>query len=258
MAADKTGQEQVEGNFDESHDKSAENQDQEPDATGTADDSPASDEEEHRARALEEQLARARAESEALRESLRLQAELLKQQLPKEKKELSPELAELGKAINPLLKDEIQETVQPVISTVSKLYDQTDAVNFQLELQRENPELFKPENFDRVMQAVEAVRRRAATESGTWISRSDAYKYAKGAGLLKLAPKKSSQSADSEEAKRQKSVRAAQAAGRGSDMQRGGNANAEISRIREKAQRGEQLTPEERAKYRSFLENVSF
>jgi hypothetical protein len=231
----------------------------------TSDESSASDEAQRLA-ALEARFERSEEEKSTLRESLRLTNEALQRvsqpQQQTQKKEYSPEVQELGKVINPLVNDSIQESVAPIIGTVSKLYDQTDAVNFQLELQREEPELLKKENYKTLYDTVEGVRQRVARETGSWISRKDAYLYAKGAGMLK--PVKGSKKAATEdgedvkaEASRAKAAKVAQSTGKGSDTQRTGG-NPDITRIRAKASRGERLTPEERAKFKEAIAEQPF
>ncbi len=215
----------------------------------------ASDELAQRLSAFEARFERSEAEKENLRESLRLHQQLLAQQSQQNKRsELSPEMEELGRTINPLVQGTIKETVEPIVGTVSKLYDQNDAVQFQLALQREDPELLK--DFDRISSVVEGVRQKAARESGSWVSRDDAYKYAKGAGLLK--PKASVKAKPAGESKRTKEIANAQAAGSGSETRRSSGVNPEVKKIAEKAQRGERLTPAERAKWKEAIGDVVF
>jgi len=211
----------------------------------------------NRLASIEAQFERSEAEKETLKESLRLHQQFLERSQPQQQKQkLSDELEELDKTINPLMSRTVQESVAPIVGTVSKLYDQTDAVSFQLALQREDPELLK--DFDRISAVVESVRQKAAREQGSWVSRDDAYKYAKGAGLLK--PKAAKAGAKPVgEGKRKNEIAAAQAASGGSESRRNtGAISTEIMKIREKAGRGERLTAEERAKFKGALENVIF
>lgn len=214
-----------------------------------------------RLKSFESQLERQRQENEALRESVRLQSRLLEQQNQGNRKsDLSPELEELNKAIAPLMGQNIQQNLQPIIGTVSQLYDQNDAVAFQLQLQRENPELLTEENFTKISQAVEVIRQRASRE-GTWLKREDAYKYAKGDGQLKsiLGKKGSKQKVDDEEVLRKKQIAATQGTvGNSAERTTPGAYSNEVAKIRDKASAGIRLTPEERTKWRDSMGDVAF
>jgi hypothetical protein len=210
-----------------------------------------------RVHALESQFTRSNSENETLKEALRLQSRLLESQQTQHSKgnTLSPELEELKKAIGPLFNEDIKTSVEPLVGTVSRIYDQQDAVNFQLTLQRQDPNLLQGENFDKVNQVVESVRQRAAQQGGTWLSRMDAFLYAKGAGMLKLKPSVAQQAA---EKKRQAAAKQAGASNSTDKQKVAGGVTAEIQKIREKAHAGIRLTPDESIKYRDFIGDVAF
>lgn len=231
-------------NFDDSSPETDVNDDESGDAS-------AQDELRDEVKALKSQFARAQQERDALLESIRLQNKLLDQrQSTQAGSTLSPELQEAKKILSPLFTEDLDSKINPLYGTVSQLVDQNDAVAFQLELQRENPELLQGETFDKISQTVEAVRQQAMRETGGWITRSNAYKFAKGAGQLKLGTKKASK-----EVKKQGSEQKHAQAGShtNSEQRKEGSINAEIQRIRTKAQAGVKLTPEERVKFRDFL-----
>ena len=220
--------------------------------------SPAPDPVNDRLKAFEAQLDRQRQENEALRESVRLQSRLLEQQGQRQQPStLSPELQELKKAIDPLLGEGIQASMQPIIGTVSQLYEQNDAVSFQLQLQRENPELLNEESFDRISQTVDSVRQRALQSNNTWLSRKDAYLYAKGAGLIKPQAKKAVVG-NKAEANRQKQIQAAQGTTGQAPLKQDSKVVAEVDKIKAKASAGILLTDAERAKWRDSMGDGAF
>jgi len=223
-----------------------------------AEESPAPDPVADRLKAFEAQLDRQRQENEALRESVRLQSRLLEQQGQRQQPStLSPELQELKKAIDPLLGEGIQSSMQPIIGTVSQLYEQNDAVSFQLQLQRENPELLTEENFDKISQVVDSVRQRAVQSNNTWLSRKDAYLYAKGAGMIKPLVKKAV-GASKAESQRLKQVAAAQGTVGQPSQKIDSRALAEVDKIKAKASAGILLTDAERAKWRDSMGDGAF
>lgn len=210
--------------------------------------------------ALEDQLRRSNEDRDTLRESLRLTQQLAEQTRPqKPVKQYSDEqkaLKDLGLAFG----DDIQGAMEPIVGTVSRLFDQNDAVQFQLDMSRTHPELMKGDAYDKLAQTVEQVRQQYARQTGQYLPRSDAYKYAKGAGMLdKLMPDKAvKEDDDSAEIKRQNQVK--QAGNIKSSVKKGFNddGGADIQKIREKAQRGERLNPKERARFREFLSDKPF
>lgn len=238
---------------------SSESQEVENEGEDLQTDTPAVDPVADRLKSFEAQLERQRQENDSLRESVRLQSRLLEQQGQGNKKnELSPELLELRKAIGPLLGEDIQSGLQPIIGTVSQLYDQNDAVSFQLQLQRENPDLLNEDSFNRISQVVDEVRQRAVRTTGAWVSRSDAYKYAIGDGKLKSGKAKKVET-DKAEATRKKQQAAAQGTVSNS-TEKGGTSGytAEIAKIRQKATAGVRLSDDERAKWRDSMGNGTF
>ena len=221
--------------------------------------SPAPDPVNDRLKAFEAQLDRQRQENDALRESVRLQSRLLEQQGQRQQPStLSPELQELKKAIDPLLGEGIQSSMQPLIGTVSQLYEQNDAVSFQLQLQRENPELLNEESFDRISQVVESVRQKAVQSNNTWLSRKDAYLYAKGAGMIKPLAAKKAVVVNKAEANRLKQLAAAQGTTGQAPLRSDAKIVAEVDKIKAKASAGILLTDAERAKWRDSMGDGAF
>jgi hypothetical protein len=220
-------------------------------------DSSASDELSNELKALKEQLSRKDAEIERERENARLYQRFLDSQLGNKQQQtqedpdakLTPEMRELKKLLKPLFEDEIKRVTEPMNQVAGSLWEQNDAVNFQLTLSKKHPEYLDGDNFDKVNQAVESVRRRAAA-NGQTVGRLDAFYYAEGIGLLKGL--KRSPKATVKQVKQNKAADAAQSSG---GVKKGGNdGSAEINRIREKAGRGERLTDIERKKFKVHLE----
>lgn len=198
-------------------------------------------------KALKSQFERSQQDNDSLREAVRLQSRLLDNQGNQKRSQISPELEEAKKILSPLFNEDLDAKLNPLAGTLSNLYDQNDAVKFQLYLQRNDADALQGDSFDRMSQVVESVRRKAANEQGTWLSRLDAYHYAKGAGLLKPAGKKAAVTSKQKEEQKQA------LAGNNSDLRKEGSISAEIQSIRQKAHSGIRLTPEERAKFRDFL-----
>jgi len=243
-----------EANLDEAESEEALKEDESPEG-----DTPAPDPVNDRLKAFESQLDRQRQENEALRESVRLQSRLLEQQSSANRPStLSPELQELKKAIDPLLGAEIQASIQPFVGTISQMYEQNDAVAFQLQLQRENADNLKEENFDKISQVVESVRQRAVQSNNTWLSRKDAYLYAKGAGMLKSIEPKKAAVGNKAELNRQKQVAAAQGTVGNAALKQDSKVVAEVDKIKAKASAGVLLTDAERAKWRDSMGDVAF
>lgn len=217
-------------------------------------------------RSFEERLARAEDRNRYLEQTARLLEQdrqnynRQQQQPQKTDAELSAELLDLDKTLDPIFSKRLKGLTQPLVDTVSKLYDQQDAASFEMYLMRHNPEVFEEEGgLDKVFQEVESVRRQAAQQYGQYLTRADAFLYAQGVhGVQEQAKarktKRSTQVTD--EAKRLQSVRAA---GSGTPNQSSKpKVGGEIQTIREKAQRGERLTDSERVKYRDFIAGTTF
>jgi succinate dehydrogenase flavin-adding protein (antitoxin of CptAB toxin-antitoxin module) len=247
-------------NKETSSEESTENT-QEEESTETEESSSSGDDVGSRLSALEAQHTRAQEENAQLRETLRLtQQYLTSQQQGKgnqnQEDDLSPDLRELDKTLAPLYSKHLKTSLEPFVGTVSKLYDQNDAVHFQLFMQRNHPEMFVGENFDKISQVVDSVRQRAAQQQGSWVSRTDAFHYAEGSGMLKSI--KAQKVSGSAEKKRQAEKLAA---GSGNDAPKAKVPNkpdGEVAKIREKAHRGERLTAKERDIWRESLKNVEF
>jgi hypothetical protein len=213
--------------------------------------------------ALEDQLKRSNEDRDTLRETLRLNQQLVEQTRPqKPTKQLTDEqkaLKELGLTFG----DDVQTAMEPLVGTVSRLFDQNDAVQFQMQMSRVNPALMQGDSFDKLSQAVETVRQQYARATGQYLPRMDAYKYAKGAGMLDgLLTAKSTVSkgaVDNEaELKRQSEVKAAGTIKSSTKKVDSASGGADIQKIREKAQRGERLTQAERTKFRNYLADKPF
>mgnify|MGYP001163221382 CR=1 FL=1 len=216
-------------------------------------------------RAFEERLNRAEERNRYLEQTARLleqdrQNYSRQQQPQKTDAELSAELLDLDKTLDPIFSKRLKGLTQPLVDTVSRMYDQQDAASFEMYLMRNNPDVFEEEGgLDKVFQEVESVRRQAAQQYGQYLTRADAFLYAQGVhGVQEQAKarknKKSTQVTD--EAKRLQSVKAA---GSGTSNQSPRpKVGGEIQTIREKAQRGERLTDAERLKYRDFIAEKTF
>jgi hypothetical protein len=221
---------------------------------------------EGRIKALEEQYRRAEERNRYLEQTARLLAEerqqqqRYQQQQPSSQPGLPPELMELDKTLDPLFSHRLKSVTEPMVNTISRLYDEQDAARFEMYLMRNHPDIFEEDGgIDKVFQDVEAVRRQAAQNYNQWLSRVDAFLYAQGIGSVQERAKsrKQKQSVQvREEAKRMQQVRAATSGQQVPAPRK--QAGAEINSIREKAARGERLTDAERAKYRDFVAGVSF
>lgn len=246
----------------------AQNPDGAVDASAGADDSPstAQPDYEGRIRALEEQHRRAEERNRYLEQTTRL-LEAERQQWQRQQSRpaavepsLAPELLELDKTLDPIFAQRLKGVTQPLVDTVSRLYDEQDSSRFEMYLMRNHPEIFDEEGgLDRVFQEVESVRQRAAQAYNQWLSRVDAFLYAQGIHGVQTQAKTRKEKKTAqvrEEAKRIQTVRAA-----GSGVQQVAprkSPNAEIQSIREKANRGERLTDSERQKFKDFVGGVSF
>ncbi len=239
---------------------------QNPDEGGT--ESPAAPQVDYegKIRSLEEQYRRAEERNRYLEQTARLLDEdrrryQQQQQQPRQTDSgLAPELLELDKTLDPILKRRLETVFQPLVDTTSRLYDEQDASRFEMYLMRNHPEVFDEDGgIDKVFQEVEAIRRQAAQSYGQWLSRTDAFLYAQGIhGVQQQAKSRKEKKSVQvrEEAKRMQQVRAA-----GSGQQQIApkkSAGSEIQSIREKANRGERLTDSEREKYREFVSKATF
>jgi hypothetical protein len=217
-----------------------------------------------RIRALEERYQRAEQRNQYLEQTSRLLAEereqYRRQQQQPQRQELPQELEDLGKTLDPLFSRRLEGVTKPMVDTLSKIYDEQDSARFEMYLMRNHPEVFEEEGgLDKIFQEVEAVRRQAAQSYNQWLSRQDAFLYAQGIhgvqNQIKTRKEKKGSQAK-EEAKRLQSVKAATSGTTAVAPKR--TPNVEIQSIREKAARGQKLTPSEREKYREFISGVSF
>jgi len=220
-----------------------------------------------RIKALEERYQRSEQRNQYLEQTARLLAEEREQsrrqqqqaQRP-QRSELPPELEDLGKTLDPLFSRHTDRITQPLVDTLSKVYDQQDSAQFEMYLMRNHPEVFEEEGgMDKVFQEVDAVRRQAAQSYNQWLSRVDAFLYAQGIHGVQTQIKSRKEKKGNqvrEEAKRLQSVKAASSGTTQIAPKR--TPNAEIQAIREKASRGQRLTESERSKYREFVSGMSF
>lgn len=217
-------------------------------------------------RGFEERLARAEERNRYLEQTSRLLEEdrqnrqNQRQEPQKTDAELSAELLDLDKTLDPLFNKRLKGLTQPLVDTVSRLYDEQDSSKFEMYLMRNHPDVFDEDGgLDKVFQEVEQVRQQAARNYNQWLSRVDAFLYAQGIRGVqdKYKTRKEKKSAQvHDEAKRLQSVKAA---GSGvQNVQSKPKVGGEIQVIREKASRGERLTDAERGKYRDFISDQTF
>jgi hypothetical protein len=216
-------------------------------------------------RALEERFARAEERNRYLEQTARLLEEDRQrnhqQQAPqKTEAELSAELLDLDKTLDPIFSKRLKSVTQPLVDTVSRLYDEQDSSRFEMYLMRNHPDVFEEEGgIDKIFQEVEQVRQQAARNYNQWLSRVDAFLYAQGIRGVqeKYKSRKEKKSVQvHEEAKRIQSVKAAGSGVPNTQPKKAvGN---DIQAIREKAHRGERLSDQERAKYRDFIADQTF
>jgi hypothetical protein len=216
-------------------------------------------------RAFEERLNRAEERNRYLEQTARLleedrQNRSRQVEQPKTEAELSAELLDLDKTLDPIFSKRLRSVTQPLVDTVSRLYDEQDSSRFEMYLMRNHPEVFEEEGgIDKIFQEVESVRQQAARNYNQWLSRVDAFLYAQGIHGVqeKYKSRKDKKSVQvHEEAKRLQSVKAA---GSGvQNVQPKKAVGSDIQAIREKAQRGERLSDTERTKYRDFIADQTF
>jgi len=223
---------------------------------------------ESKVRALEEQNRRYQERNTYLEQTARLleqqrqagQQQYQQQPQQKQQEALSEELIQLDKTLDPLFSRRLSQVTQPVVDTISRLYDEQDASRFEMYLMRNHPEVFDEEGgLDRTFQDVEVVRRQAAQAYNQWLSRVDAFLYAQGIrGVQSQAKSRKDKKAAQAKGEQQRvqSTRAATSGVQGTAPQRPGG--GEIQAIREKAHRGERLSSSEREKYRNAISNVTF
>lgn len=217
-------------------------------------------------RSFEERLARTEERNRYLEQTARLleedrQSRSRQHQEPqKTEAELSAELLDLDKTLDPIFSKRLKGLTQPLVDTVSRLYDEQDSSKFEMYLMRNHPDVFEEEGgLDKIFQEVEQVRQQAARNYNQWLSRVDAFLYSQGIRGVqeKYKSRKEKKSTQvHEEAKRLQSVKAAGSGIQNQQPKRG--PGADIQAIREKAQRGERLSDAERAKYRDFIADQTF
>ncbi len=217
-------------------------------------------------RAFEERLARAEERNRYLEQTARLldeerQNRSRQQQQPqKTDAELSAELTALDTTLDPIFSKRLKGLTQPLVDTVSRLYDEQDSSKFEMYLMRNHPEIFEEDGgLDKVFQEVESVRQQAARNYNQWLSRVDAFLYAQGIHGVqdKYKSRKEKKSVQvHEEAKRIQSIKATGSGVQNTQPKK--MVGSDIQAIRDKAQRGERLSDAERAKYRDFIADQTF
>ncbi len=217
-----------------------------------------------KAQALEERLARQEERNRYLEQTQRLLEENARrsyQPPAPQEANLSPELAELDKTLDPLFSKRLKSQLDPLGNNMAAIMDGNDSLKFEMYLMRNHPEVLDNEDsMNRTFQQVEQVRQQAAQVYGKYLSRVDAFLYAQGLEGVreKTKARKTKKSTQvTEEAKRQLQVQATQSGENRPEVKRG-NAGADIDAIRRKMMSGEKTTPEEKARFRKHLENGAF
>jgi len=226
--------------------------------------SPAGEDYGKRLSALEEQLARQRERNEALERSLHLQDRFLEsrqqetRQSSHEDDKLSEELAVLDRALDPVLGKRLKTVIDPINSNYNALREDNDSMRFEMFISRNHPELLEDEDaYNATMQQVEQIRQ-AAQQRGMNVSRVDAFVFNEGIqGTKQKIQQRKQKRSSAQTAESRRSAEVAAATGTtGSAAAARPSAIAGIQAIRDKANRGERLTPDERVKLKEFVSNV--
>lgn len=215
--------------------------------------------------ALESQFQRERERNELLENSLRIQERFIQQreegqrQAPVVAKDdgWTPEHDVLDKALDPVLKKRLGSYVDPLAAQYQTVLDETDSLRFENYLQRNNPEILNDEDlYAQTMQQVEAVRQ-AGRQRGMNITRMDAFVFNEGLQGAKRKGQERRQKRTTATATESRRTAEVAAAGIGTEPAAPRpSAMAGIQAIRDKANRGERLSQDERAKLRDFVGNV--
>lgn len=215
-----------------------------------------------KAQALEERLARQEERNRYLEETSRLlqqQQQMAQRQPAPQEYNLSPELSELDKTLDPLFNKRLKGQLEPLGNNIAGLMDGNDALRFEMYLMRNHPDILdSEESMNRVFQQVEQVRQQAANVYGKYLSRVDAFLYAQGLEGVKEKAKSRTAKKNvqvKEEAKRQLQVQAAKS-GEGTPDQRRPQGAAAVESILKRMRAGERVSAEDRAKVREHLANV--
>lgn len=250
-------------NLDPQGDQSAQNPGEQP----AGEVSPATPQEDLAGRlsALEAQFQRERERNELLENSLRIQERFIQQrdeaqkptQVVKQDDGWTPEHDVLDKALDPVLKKRLGSYVDPLAAQYQTVLDETDSLRFENFLQRNNPEILNDEDlYAQTMQQVEAVRQ-AGRQRGMNITRMDAFVFNEGLQGTKRKGQERKQRRTTTTATETRRTAEVAAAGIGTEPAAPRpTAMAGIQSIRDKANRGERLTQDERAKLRDFVSNV--
>ena len=218
-------------------------------------------------KAIKEQLTREKDRNDALEQSIRLQERVLLQQQqtrqqPTQSGQTSPdgwtpELDVLEKALDPVFKKQLRTVVDPLTQGYNRIQEDNDALRFEMFLSRNNPELLDDEDsYNKIMQQVESIRQ-TARQRGMEVSRVDAFIFNEGLQGTKqriVTRKQKKTSAVGQEARRSAEISATQVGSQTTEPR--ATANTGIQAIRDKANRGERLSNDERMKLRDFVSNV--
>ena len=212
---------------------------------------------------LQAEFDRLRERNEALEQSFRIQQKFFEsRQQPEQEQQTqnwSQDLELLDKALDPVLQRRFGAALNPLAQAYQSLREDNDAIRFESFLSRNNPEVLEDEDsYGKIVQQVEAVRQ-AARQRGIEVSRIDAFVFNEGlqGTKQKITQRKQKRTqASSQEARRQSETQAATGTSVNSEPRL--TAGAKMQAIREKANRGERLTPEERNQFKEFVSNVEF
>lgn len=250
-------------NSDSQEDQSAQNPDEQ--SAGTVSPAAPSDDLANRLAALEAQLERERERNNGNEQSLKIYERFLQQrdasQTPtapaKSDDGWTPEHDILEKALDPVLKKRFGTYLDGFAQQNQSVLEETDALKFEMFLQRNNPEILADEDeFAKTMQQVEAVRQ-AGRQRGMNVSRVDAFVFNEGLQGTKrkgMERKQKRTNALTTEARRQAEVSAASISTDPATPR--ASAIAGIQSIRQKAARGERLSPDEKKKLFDFAGNI--
>jgi len=214
--------------------------------------------------ALESQFQRERERNELLENSLRIQERFIQQRDESQKPPVAakddswtPEHDVLDKALDPVLKKRMGSYVDPLAAQYQSVLDETDSLRFENFLQRNNPEVLSDDDlYAKTMQQVEAIRQ-AGRQRGMNITRMDAFVFNEGLQGTKRRGQERKQKRNTAMTTETRRTAEVAAAGIGTEPAAPRvSAIAGIQSIREKANRGERLTSDERVKLRDFVSNT--
>lgn len=212
---------------------------------------------------LKAQLQREREARIRAEESARLVNQYLGQQKGgQQQDELDPDLAALDKVIDPLFTRRLKKALDPYNTNFSRIVDALDNVDFRLGLVLNDPELAERITGGVPFDEIEAVRVEAAQKLGLYLPRSEALAYLRGKKSEQESVKKrreAKKKSVADEADRKKAAALAESGEAGpAERKSAGAMSPEIQAIREKLNRGERLTKQERDTFGKHLGRVKF